>query len=105
MGYCSHMSNHPQLPPDKVAEKRSITLPQGGVLEVEMSPQFIAKLRQHYGLTGDQTLDDDHVRMYVWGSLNGAVDKAEREMKQDAKPEENPERVRRTRRRKKSQGS
>jgi hypothetical protein len=99
------MVDHPQLPPDQVAEVRKITLPQGGELEVTMTPQFIAVLRQHYGLFGDQPLDDDHVRMYVWGSLNGAVDKAEREMKQDAKPAANPSRVRRPRRRKEGQGS
>src|SRR5579871_1555832 len=95
---------HPQLPQGRIAEVRKITLPQGGELEVQMTPEFIAVLRQHYGLFGDQPLDDDHVRMYVWGSLNGAVDKAEREMKQDAKPQGNPARVRRARRRKEGQG-
>jgi hypothetical protein len=85
------------------AEVRRIVLPQGGVLEVQMTEKFIAVLRQHYGLFGDQPLDDDHVRMYVWGSLNGAVNKAEREIK-DAKPAADTGRVRRPRRRKKDAG-
>jgi hypothetical protein len=66
-----------ELDPKRVVETRSIILPQGGTLEVQMTQEYIDKLRQHFGLFGDQPLDDDHVRMYVWGSLNSAVDKAE----------------------------
>lgn len=97
------MVGHPKLETDLVADKRSIELPQGGTLDVEMTPQFIAKLRQHYGLYGDQPLDDDHVRMYVWGSLNSAVVKAEQETK-DVGLTGDVKGVRRTRRRKKGQG-
>jgi hypothetical protein len=95
----------PELDSTKVAEKRCITLPQGGTLEVEMTSEFIAELRKHYQLSSDQAVDDDHVRMYVWGALNNAVDKAEREVKQDAKPPTDAGRVRRPRRRAKGQGS
>jgi len=94
-----------QLDPKKVVETRNIILPQGGVLEVQMTQEFIDKLRQHFGLFGDQPLDDDHVRMYVWGATNTAVNKAEQESKERAKPEGNTGRVRRTRRRKASPGS
>ena len=89
----------------EIVEVRKITLPQGGILEVEMTQAFIDKLKQHYGLFGDQQLDDDHVRMYVWGAVNTAVNKAEREITQDAKPEGTAGRVRRPRRRKKDAGS
>jgi hypothetical protein len=90
------MVDHPQLSQERIAEVRKITLPQGGELEVQMTPEFVAVLKQHYGLFGDQPLDDDHVRMYVWGSLNSAVDKAEREKKDD-KPQDNTRGVRRPR--------
>jgi hypothetical protein len=63
---------------DQFVETRFIPLPQGGDLEVQMSQQFIDRVKQHYGLKADQTLDDDHVRMYVWGAATNAVDKAER---------------------------
>lgn len=84
---------------DVIVETRVIQV-QDGQLEVQMTQLFIDRLRQHFGLFGTQPIDDDHVRMYVWGTVNTAVDKAEREMK-DAKPPTRANRVRQTRRRKK----
>jgi len=58
-------------------EIRFIKLPKGETLEIQMSPEFLDKLRLHYGLASDQHVDDDHVRMFVCGAVNTAVDKAE----------------------------
>lgn len=58
-------------------EIRFIKLPKGETLEVSMSQEFIDRLRLHYGLSPDQKVEDDHVRMYVWGAVNTAVEKAE----------------------------
>jgi hypothetical protein len=88
----------------KIVETRHIKLPQGGVLDVELTQDGIDRLKQHFGVFGDQPLDDDHVRMYVYGALDNAVSKAEREMK-DAKPQDDTKKparsVRKPRRRKK----
>lgn len=54
---------------------RSISLPAGGTLEVEMTQAFIDKCRQHFGLLASQPVEDDHVRMFFYGSLKEAVDK------------------------------
>ena len=56
-------------------EIRHITLPQGGTLEVEMLPDFVWKVSQHFGVPANQ-IDDDHIRMFVWGALNEAIRKA-----------------------------
>ncbi len=66
-----------ELDTTRIVETRNITLPQGGTLEVTMTQEFIDKLRQHFGLFGDQPIEDDQIRMFVWGAFNGAIDKAE----------------------------
>lgn len=76
----------------KIVETRKISTPEG-ILEVEMTQEFIDRARQHFGLFGDQQLENDHVRMYVWGAVNTAVTKAEREL-EDAGTEEVVEGVR-----------
>lgn len=44
-----------------------------------MTQAFIDRVRQRFGLLQDQAVDDEHVRLYVWGAVNTAVNKAERE--------------------------
>lgn len=83
-----------------IVETRNIVVQDGQTLEVQMTQQFITKLRQHFGLLSTQPLEDDHVRMYVWGAVNTAVSKAELEIN-NANSHANTKRVRRTRRRKK----
>ena len=60
-----------------IVETRKIPVQDGQVLEVGMTQAFISKLRQHFGLLETQPLEDDHVRMFVWGSVNSAITKAE----------------------------
>jgi hypothetical protein len=69
--------------PEPIVEQRSIPLPQGGTLEMEMTQAFIDRLRQHFGLFSSQPLEDDHVRMYVWGSFSGAIDRVEQGQAKD----------------------
>lgn len=66
-----------------VVETRNITLPQGGTLEVKLSQSFIDRVKQHFGIFGDQLVDDDHVRMYLFGAFDSAITKVEREVKDD----------------------
>jgi hypothetical protein len=63
-----------------IIETRVISLPRGGELEVGMTQGLIDRIRYQFGLSPDQKIEDDHVRMFVWGSVNSAVDKAELEM-------------------------
>ena len=93
-------------PTEDIVIIRNIELPQGGSLEVQLTQLGIDKMRQHFGLFGDQPLEDDHIRMYLWGTLDHAVGKAEREAEWDVKvepdvtkPAGDAKRVRRTRRR------
>lgn len=58
-------------------EKRTITLPKGGLLEVCVTPEFLNKARKQFGLAENETVTDDHVRMFFYGSVKNAVDKAE----------------------------
>lgn len=60
-------------------ETRKITLPQG-VLEVQMSEAFKERVRKQFCLSSSDEIDDDHVRMFFFGAVKTAVDKAEQEM-------------------------
>jgi len=59
-------------------EKMTITLPKGGELEIEMSLEFRSIVCNKMGVTHEK-LTEDHIRMFVWGALKSAVDKAELE--------------------------
>jgi hypothetical protein len=77
----------------KIVETRSIMLPQGMVLEVQMTQKFIDELKQHFCVSDDQPLHEDQVRAYVLEAVENAVVAAEREVKDVAKPKGNTERV------------
>lgn len=62
----------------KQMEKKSIQLPQGGTLEVEMTPEFLSRVRAHFNLPAMNTVADDHIRMFIWGAFKNAIDKAEK---------------------------
>jgi hypothetical protein len=59
---------------------RVITLPKGGTLEVTMSPKFLKAVRDHFQVEDWRHLDDDHIRMFIHGSVDSAIAKAEREL-------------------------
>jgi len=58
--------------------KKSIELPKGGALEVEMTPEFLNVVRDHFNLPKMNTVSDEHIRMYIWGAFKNAIDKAEK---------------------------
>lgn len=60
-------------------EKKLVTLPKGGTLELEIWPGFMDKVRQHFLLSSDQEPTDEQLRMFVYGAFKGAIDKAEKE--------------------------
>jgi hypothetical protein len=58
---------------------RRIHLPKGGILEVEVTPEFLEKIKVHFNLSSALEVDDQHIRMFVYGAFKNAVDKAEKE--------------------------
>jgi|TARA_Y100000310_G_scaffold203479_1_gene203716 hypothetical protein len=56
-------------------EKRTIRLPKGGDLEVFTTPKFLDAIRKHFNLDVDETVTDDHIRLFVYGSTKSALDK------------------------------
>jgi hypothetical protein len=59
------------------SETRSIELPQGGTLEITMGDKFNLVLRKHFNLSSDAKIEDDHIRMFLFGAVKNALDKAE----------------------------
>lgn len=62
---------------DTNQEVRIVMLPRGGTLELEIMPGFYDKLRAHFGMSSDTIIDDEHIRMFVFGAFKNAIDKAE----------------------------
>lgn len=60
-------------------EKRNIKVPGGWNLEVDMTPEFISKVQKHFGLEQETALTDEQLQLFVVGTINSAVDKAERQ--------------------------
>ncbi len=57
--------------------RKNIQLPRGGILEVDVTPKFLDVVRSHFCIPVDHGVDDDHIRMYVWGAFKNAIDKVE----------------------------
>lgn len=74
-----------------MSEIRLISLPKGGTLELTVMPGFYDRVRSHFGLVSDAPVDDDHLRMFVFGTFKTAIDKAEREQQEDGRSEGNPQ--------------
>ena len=58
-------------------EKRIVKLPKGGDLEISLTPEFLSVLSKHFNLPSPSHVNDDHIRMFVYGSLKSALDSAE----------------------------
>jgi hypothetical protein len=74
---------------NSLLEKRMVKLPRGGELEVQLTSAISERIRQHFGLTGDQAIEDDHVRIFFWGVVNKAIDGAESEVRDGGRREIN----------------
>jgi hypothetical protein len=57
-------------------EKRIIKLPQGGDLEVLLTPAFLEIVRGHFDLKNTVDVDNDHIRLFIYGSTKTALDKS-----------------------------
>jgi len=55
-----------------------IKLPNGNTLEVSIYPGFLLKVMNHFNLDSESSVDDDHIRMYIYSAFKGAIDKYER---------------------------
>lgn len=53
-------------------DTRLIELPGGDEVEVKLTQLFVDKLTIYYELESSDDLTDDHVRMFIWGSLDPA---------------------------------
>ena len=58
-----------------------IKLPNGLPLEVFVTPDFLEKVRVHFSLSSCEEVDDDHIRRFIHGAVDGAVKKAEKSLK------------------------
>lgn len=58
-------------------ERRTIILPKGGELHLDMTQEFIDRVRLTFALDEGVSPTDEQVRMYIFGSVNCAIGKEE----------------------------
>ena len=58
-------------------EQRTIILPKGGELHVDMTQEFIDRIRLTFNLGESVSPTNDQIRMYIFGSVNCAINKEE----------------------------
>lgn len=56
--------------------RKNIQLPKGGTLEVDVTPKFLDAIRAHFNIPTAHPVEDDYIRMYIWGAFKNAIDKA-----------------------------
>ncbi len=61
-------------------EKRNVKLPNGSTLEIEATERFYEAIRFEYSLGENTVITDDHIRLFVHGTMSNAVDRAEKEV-------------------------
>ena len=61
-------------------EERIIKLPSGLDLEVQVTDKFIEIVKEYFSLASVTDVTDDHVRHYIFESMNTAVKKVEKEI-------------------------
>jgi hypothetical protein len=61
-------------------EKRNVKLPNGNILEIEATERFYEAIRFEYNLDENVEITDDHIRLFVHGTMTNAVDKAAKEV-------------------------
>jgi hypothetical protein len=59
------------------SETRNIKLHDGNILNISMTDEFVSRVRAQFGLSESTNVEDDHVRMFLFGSVKSALDKAE----------------------------
>jgi len=47
----------------------------GGDLEVSLTPSFLEVLKKHFNLSDISSVNDDHIRLFIYGSTKSALDK------------------------------
>lgn len=58
---------------------REIKLANGEILTVEVRPGFYDKIRTQFMLSKEQDVSDEHIKMFIFGAVKSAIDKAEGE--------------------------
>ena len=61
-------------------EKRNVQLPNGSTLEIEATERFYEAIRFEYKLDKSIEITDDHIRTFVYGTVNTAVQNAEKQL-------------------------
>ena len=60
--------------------EKIINLPNGLDLEVQVTPEFLNIVKEHFELKSVLEVDDNYIKQFIYGSVNSALEKAEKEL-------------------------
>jgi hypothetical protein len=55
---------------------RNVELPRGGTMEVQLTQDMIGRISCQFNVP-ESSITDEHVRMFLWGAIKNAIEKAE----------------------------
>ncbi len=58
-------------------DKRTIKLPKGGILEIEVFAGLYELVRKNFGLREDTYVTDEQLQKFIFNNVKSAVEKAE----------------------------
>ena len=65
-------------------EKRDIKLPNGNILEVQITPAFLKVVREQFKLSENQLVTDSQIRMFIYSCADSAMRKEEESLDSDS---------------------
>ena len=74
------LKNYYNIYSETAMEKRNVKLPNGSTLEIEATERFYEAIRFEYSLDENTVITDDHIRLFVHGTVSNAVDRAEKQV-------------------------
>jgi len=60
-------------------ETRNIKLPNGGIMNVEIRPEFLGIVRQRFNIAEAVPVSDDDIQMFFFRAVKTAIEKVEQE--------------------------
>tara|TARA_E500000331_G_C17265359_1_gene716904 strand:+ start:4101 stop:4304 length:204 start_codon:yes stop_codon:yes gene_type:complete len=61
--------------------QKTIKLPNGLSLDVITTPELLNRISDHFNLNSPSEVEDDHIVRFIYGAVDNAVDKAEKDLK------------------------
>jgi hypothetical protein len=64
---------------NEIIETKNVALPQGGALEIQLTQKMIDLIKAQFSLMPEESINDNHIKMFMLGTLKNAIENAEKD--------------------------